>query len=136
MADPKPQFTYFTSQLKKLNLAYIHVVESRINGSTDTDAIEKVDFLIDVWGNTSPVFVAGGFTPDSAYRAVDEEYKDRDIGIVFGRYFISNPDLVYRVKEKIDLTKYDRNKFYNKKQELGYTDWAFSKEFEAQGAKL
>lgn len=136
MKDPKPQFSYYVEELKKLKLAYIHVVESRINGNADIDNNEKVSFLVDIWGKTSPVFIAGGFTADSAQQAVDIEYKDKDVGIVFGRYFISNPDLVYRIKENIEFTPYDREKFYNKKQVLGYTDWPFSKEFEAQAAKL
>jgi NADPH2 dehydrogenase len=136
MADPKPQFSYFVGELKKLKLAYIHVVESRIAGNADVEQTGKVDFLVDLWDNQSPVLIAGGFKPASAKRAVDEEYKNRDIAIVFGRYFISNPDLVFRLKEGIDFTPYDREKFYNKKQEDGYTTWTFSKEFEAQEAKL
>jgi NADPH2 dehydrogenase len=136
MKDPVPQFSYYAEELKKLKLAYLHVVESRITGNANIDATDKIDFLIDIWGKTSPVFVAGGFKQDSAYRAVDEEYKGKDITIVFGRYFISNPDLVFRVKEKIAFTDYDRAKFYNKKQVLGYTDWPFSKEFEQQTVKL
>lgn len=136
MADPKLQFSYFVGELKKLKLAYIHVVESRIAGNADVEQTGKVDFLVDLWDNQSPVLIAGGFKPASAKRAVDEEYKNRDIAIVFGRYFISNPDLVFRLKEGIDFTPYDREKFYNKKQEDGYTTWTFSKEFEAQEAKL
>jgi NADPH2 dehydrogenase len=136
MADPKPQFSYFVGELKKLKLAYIHVVESRIAGNTDVEQTEKVDFLVDLWNNQSPVLIAGGFKPASAKKTVDEEYKNRDIAIVFGRYFISNPDLVFRVKEGIDFAPYDREKFYNKKQVDGYTTWKFSKEFEAQEAKL
>lgn len=135
MADPKPQFTYLATELKKLNLAYVHLVESRISGNADIESTESVDFLIDLWNNQSPVLIAGGFKPDSAYRAVDEEYKSKDVAIVFGRYFISNPDLVYRVEKGIDFTPYDRNLFYNKKEERGYTSWPFSKEFEA-AAKL
>lgn len=143
MKDPVPQFTYFVEELKKLRLAYLHVVESRISGSTDVgggDASrpteEKLDFLIDIWGKTSPILLAGGFKPDGAYAAADSEYKDKDIAIVFGRYFITNPDLVFRVKEGIPLTPYDRKKFYLPKQEEGYTTYPYSKEFEAQSAKL
>jgi NADPH2 dehydrogenase len=136
MADPVPQFSYLAEELKKLNLAYLHVVESRINGNVDTEATEKVDFLVDIWGKTSPVLIAGGFKPASAKRAVDEEYKSKDIAIVFGRYFISTPDLVFRIKEGIELTPYNREKFYNKTEQDGYTTWAFSKEFEAQATKL
>lgn len=136
MADPRPQFSYFAQELKKLKLAYIHVVESRIAGNADVEQTDKVNFLVDVWDNQSPVLIAGGFRPSSARTLVDEEYKNKDVAVVFGRYFISNPDLVFRLKEGIEFTPYDREKFYNKKQEDGYTTWKFSKEFEAQAAKL
>lgn len=136
MKDPKPQFTYLAQELKKLKLAYIHVVESRISGNADVETTEKIDFLLDIWNNQSPVLVAGGFKPDSAKRAADEEYKDKDVMVVFGRYYISNPDLVFRLEKGIEFTPYDREKFYNKGEKEGYTTWPFSKEFEAQAAKL
>lgn len=128
MKDPIPQFSYYTQELKKLKLAYIHVVESRISGNAEVETTDKVDFLIDIWDNQSPVLIAGGFTADSAKTAVDEEYKDKDIAIVFGRYFISNPDLVYRIQKDIPFTKYNRDLFYNKGEKHGYIDWEFAKE--------
>jgi len=136
MEDPKPQFTYLAQELKKLKLAYIHLVESRISGNAEVESTEKVDFLIDLWDNQSPVLLAGGFTRASAKTAADEEYKNKNILIVFGRYFISNPDLVFRVEKGIEFTPYDREKFYNKGEKEGYTTWPFSKEFEAQASKL
>lgn len=131
MQDPEPQFSYLTEELKKLKLAYLHVVESRISGNAEIEATEKIDFLVDIWGKTSPVFIAGGFTPLSAREAVDEKYKDLDVAIVFGRYFISNPDLVFKIEKGIELTKYDRDTFYKAKSKDGYLDYPFSKEFEA-----
>ncbi|KAH6670487.1 NADPH dehydrogenase [Halenospora varia] len=138
MKDPVPQFTYLTQELKKLKLAYLHVVESRISGGGDADhpTEDSLDFILDIWGKTSPILLAGGFKPDGAYAAVDREHKDKDIAIVFGRYFISNPDLVFKIKTGLDLTPYDRSKFYLKKQEEGYTTYPFSKEFEAQAQVL
>ncbi|KAG0647820.1 Chanoclavine-I aldehyde reductase fgaOx3 [Hyphodiscus hymeniophilus] len=137
MANPVPQFSYFVEKLKPLKLSYIHVVESRVSGNGDIEATEKVDFMIDIWANQSPVFIAGGFRTDSAYRAVDEEYPTKDIVIVMGRYFIANPDLVFRIKNRLDFTPYDRKLFYNKGQTEGYTTWPFSKEFEAaQNSRL
>merc|ERR1712093_242740 len=65
-------------------------------------------------------------------RAVVEEYKDQDIAIVFGRYFISTPDLPFRIQKGIDLTPYDRESFYIPKSEKGYTDYPFSPEFEQE----
>ena len=135
MDDPKPGFSYLASQLKKLNLAYIHIVQPRIAGDSTVEATDKIDFLIDIWGKASPIFIAGGYLPNTAYEAV-EDYPDQDICIVFGRYFISNPDLVFRVKKGIELTPYERPKFYNAKERDGYTNYPFSKEFLANGLEL
>lgn len=127
MKDPVPQFSHFTSELKKLKLAYIHICDMvRVADAS------KVDFLIKIWDNQSPFLICGGFDAASAKKTVDEEYKDYDIVVVFGQLFISNPDLVFRLKERVELTPADPSLFYNKKQEHGYIDWAFSKEFEAQ----
>jgi NADPH2 dehydrogenase len=134
MADPRPQFSYYAEELRKLKLAYLHVVESRIAGNADVEQTDNVRFLVDVWNNQSPVLIAGGFRSASAKSAVDKDYQGKDVAI--GRYFISNPDLVFRLKEGIEFTPYDREKFYNKKQEDGYTTWKFSKEWEAQAARL
>ncbi|ETS77334.1 hypothetical protein PFICI_11208 [Pestalotiopsis fici W106-1] len=132
MADPIPQFTDLARKLKALGLAYLHLVEARISGNATIETTEKVDFLIDEWDNVSPVLIAGGFTPESAKRAVDDEYKGKDVVIVFGRHFISTPDLPFRVQKGIELTPYDRNKFYNAGEEEGYITWPFSEEFQSQ----
>lgn len=132
MADPVPQFSYLATELKKYNLAYLHVVESRISGNVTVDSSEQIDFLLDIWANQSPVLVAGGFTAETAQNAIEEHYKSYDIVVVFGRYFVSNPDLVYRVQKGIELTPYDRDTFYKAKSTEGYTDYPFSKEFEKE----
>jgi NADPH2 dehydrogenase len=137
MENPEPQFAYLAEQLKKLGLAYIHIIEARIvQPDPDNRDAASVDFILDVWGDTSPVFLAGGYKPDGAYKAVDEEHKDQDIAIVFGRYFISNPDLVFKIRENLPLTPYDRSLFYNKKEQKGYITWEFSKEWEAQAHEI
>ena len=130
MRDPIPQFSHLLKGLKQLNLAYVHVVESRIAGNADIESTEKIDFVLDIWGKTSPVLVAGGFKPDSAKRAANEEYQDKDVAIVFGRYYISKPDLPFRLKNGLGLAQYNRDTFYKAKSMEGYTDYPFSKEFE------
>lgn len=111
MANPRPQFQYLVRELKKYNLAFIHLVEPRVNGHElrDNTGDEDLRDLVDIWDNQSPVLLAGGFTPETAVKTADEKYPDKDVIIVFGRYFISNPDLVFRVKNGIELTKYDRS---------------------------
>ena len=134
MADPVPQFTHLVSGLRELGLAYLHLVESRISGNADVEETTKVDFAMEAWGSTSPVLLAGGFKPDSAKRAVEIEYKDKEVAIVFGRYFISTPDLPFRILNGLELTAYNRETFYKTGSPDGYIDYPFSKEFEAAGA--
>ncbi|KAI0474183.1 NADH:flavin oxidoreductase/NADH oxidase [Xylariaceae sp. FL0804] len=128
MADPYPTFEYLVGRLKPIGLAYLHLIEARISGNDDADcgAGHSVDFLVRMWDNQSPILLAGGFTPESARKAVDDTWRNFDIGIVFGRHFISNPDLVFRVKEEIPLCEYDRSSFYTPKLARGYIDYPFS----------
>ncbi|MCJ1289350.1 Chanoclavine-I aldehyde reductase fgaOx3 [Xylographa carneopallida] len=131
MADPRPQFSVLVAGLRALGLSYLHVVESRISGNADMETTEKIDFLVEAWGATSPVLVAGGFTPESAKRAVEEEYPG-EVAVVFGRYFISNPDLPFRVLRGVGLSKYDRGTFYKVGSREGYVDYPFSGEWERE----
>ena len=130
MDDPDPTFSYLLDQLKPMNLAYLHLVEARISGNDDADCggQRTVRWMVEQWGNATPVLIAGGFTAQSARTAVDETYKDYDVSIVFGRYFVSNPDLVFRVKTGLALNKYDRSSFYTQDAK-GYTDYPFSQQF-------
>ncbi|GAM84603.1 hypothetical protein ANO11243_025990 [Dothideomycetidae sp. 11243] len=135
MEDPIPQFSHVIRGLADLKLAYLHVVESRISGNADIESTDTNLFALDIWrekNKGSPMLIAGGFSADSAKRLVDEELPNDDIAVVFGRYFISNPDLVYRLKNNIELTKYDRSTFYNPKSETGYIDQPFSDEFQRE----
>jgi NADPH2 dehydrogenase len=135
MADPKPQFEYIVKELKALKLAYLHIVTSRISGNADIEETDKLDPFLEVYGKDSPILLAGGFKAESAKKTVDEEYKEYEAAIVFGRHFIPNPDLVYRLKNGIELTPYDRDTFYAPKQAKGYADWPFSKEWVAEYGK-
>jgi NADPH2 dehydrogenase len=132
MDNPVPQFSYVVQILKELGLAYIHLVESRINGSLDAADTGSLRPFIDIWDDQSPVLIAGGYTPESARIATDEVYKDKNVVIVFGRYFISTPDLVYRLQKGLNLSMYDRSTFYKQGSPDGYTDYPFSAEFQAE----
>ena len=82
----------------------------------------------------NPVIIAGQQTPESARKLVDEKYADEDVVVGFGRYFISTPDLVFRLQKEIEFNPFDVGSFYTPKSAVGYTDYAFSKEF--IGAKI
>ncbi|EFQ27347.1 NADH:flavin oxidoreductase/NADH oxidase [Colletotrichum graminicola] len=133
MDDPDPTFRYLVEQLKPLGLAYLHLIEARISGNEDTDCggQRTVKWLVELWNNASPVSIAGGLTAESARKAVEETYKQYDVILAFGRCFIPNPDLVFRIREGIELEKYDRTYFYTPKLPTGYIDYPFSPQFKS-----
>jgi NADPH2 dehydrogenase len=133
MKDPVPQFEDVIGKINGLGLAYLHLVKTRIAGNKDvpgaSDEEESLDFAVRLWDG--PLMINGGLKPQGAKDMVDKEYKDRDVMAAFGRHYISNPDLPYRIKEGIELSHYDRATFYTPKTPVGYADQPFSKEFEA-----
>ncbi|KAI1128768.1 NADH:flavin oxidoreductase/NADH oxidase [Nemania abortiva] len=133
MKDPCSQFEYLVTQLKPLGLSYLHLVEPRISGDVDAScgASSSLGFLLKLWDSQSPIILAGGFLPETAMQTVDETWKEFDIMIAFGRYFVSNPDLVFRLKEGIEFAKYDRSTFYTAKKAEGYIDYPVSDQYRA-----
>lgn len=129
MADPVPQFTHVVQGLGALGLAYLHLIEARVNGNVDGDDREPPDFAINAWDARKPVILAGGYTAESA-RQVTEQWGSRDIMVAFGRHYISTPDLAFRIREGIPLMPYDRSTFYAPGALHGYVDYTFSPEFQ------
>lgn len=131
MDEPEPTFQYLLDQLKPLGLSYLHLIEARIKGNDDADCggQKSVEWMVKSWDNASPIVLAGGFLPESAKQAVDTIYKDYDVIVAFGRYFVANPDLVFRVKEGVPLVRYDRSVFYTPKEAKGYIDYPFSQQY-------
>ena len=62
---------------------------------------------------------AEGFTPASAEKSVSDGTYDL---VAFGRWFVSNSDLVVRLKNGSDLNVYERMTFYGGGAE-GYVDY-------------
>jgi len=133
MQDPLPQFTDIIKKLDAFNLSYLHLVEARVSGNADVEGYESLDPLLPHYSGN--LLIAGGLTADSVKKLI-EEHKDRDIVAVFGRYFISTPDLVYRLQKGIEFTPYDRDTFYVPKSEKGYIDYPFSREWNEDHAAV
>lgn len=129
MRDPVPTFSHLTAQLKSLRLGYLHVIESRVNNNVDCEPSGDIGFILDIWGRDVPILIAGGNTSDNVLESADKKYANRDVIFVFGRYFISNPDLPYRLKNHLRLADYDRATFYKQESPEGYIDYSFSKGF-------
>ena len=126
MIDPILQFEHIVAAADKLHLAYLHLVESRIAGSEERAGAEKLDFAYNLWSGA--LLVAGGYTFPEACKLVDEQMPGRNVVVVFGRFFISNPDLVYRFQKGLQLNEYERASFYTQTA-AGYIDYPFSKEY-------
>lgn len=139
MDDPEPTFRCLLEGLKPLGLAYLHLIEARIRGNDDAECggARTVRWMVDLWDGASPVIVAGGFTPETARRAADGDTygPGKDVAVAFGRHFVSNPDLVYRVREGVALEGYDRSTFYVPMAPEGYADYPFSRQFLEAGSK-
>lgn len=93
MADPKPTYAHVISKLRDQhpNLAYLNVVEPRIEGGAVTTLIEHLaegisnDFIRDIWGDR-PLISAGGYVRNTAMKAADEK---GDL-VAFSRLYIAN----------------------------------------------
>ncbi|KAG6819571.1 hypothetical protein H0H93_010630 [Arthromyces matolae] len=129
--DPKPQFTHFVSNLKARHpdLAYLHIVEPSIAGSTTSSssgAQESNDFIRTIW-SPSPLVVAGGYTRQTAIETAESHEGEL---VAFGRHYIANPDLPTRLEKNVPLTPYNRKTFYEPKGDQegagrGYIDYPF-----------
>ncbi|PMD31761.1 FMN-linked oxidoreductase [Hyaloscypha variabilis F] len=108
-------------------LSYVHFVEAREDERAGWEKSwgegRDVGFgwVREVLGGV-PVLSAGVWDKDTVWGAVESGRVD---GCVFARWFVSNPDLVERLRLEKDLTIYNRAKFYGptSKREVGYTDY-------------
>src|SRR6201997_664251 len=119
-SDPAATFGYVTTQLDRLGIAYLHVVEPRIKGTEELShgrAPIAAQHLRPKFSRT--LIAAGGFTPASAEAIVAFGGADP---VAFGRHFISNADLPERLRRGLPLTRYDRSTFYGG-DARGYTDY-------------
>ncbi len=119
-SDPKALFSYVASHLNQCRLSYLSLIEPRIAGSylvrPDQGPV-GAEWLRPIF--KGKLISAGGFEPETAEAAVKAGTVD---AVAFGRYFVSNPDLPRRIKEKLPLASYNRDTFYTF-DALGYTDY-------------
>lgn len=124
--EPYPQYDYVVRKLDAYGLAYLHVIENRestavlLPGQKETIVgIEELSVKRFRGFYHGPLISAGGFNRQRAEETLEKGYAD---AIAFGRHFISNPDLPYRLVNGLELNDYDRNTFYGGGAK-GYTDY-------------
>ena len=117
--DYREQFLYVAEQLDRFPLAYLHVMDGlgfgfhNLGEPVTLSDIRKV-FHGTLMGNC-------GYTPDAAAAAIAQGHADL---IAFGRPFISNPDLVERLRHGYPLAEpAPMSDWYSPIGEKGYTDF-------------
>ena len=122
-ADPQPLFEHVVRRFGPMRLAYLHLIEGATGGPRDVEG-RPFDYaaMRKAWqeaGGDGAWMVNNGYTS----RAMAEEALAAGADLVaFGRPFISNPDLVERLRRDAPLAKADKATFYGGGAK-GYIDY-------------
>jgi len=125
VSDPQPQYDYIVDQLSALGIVYLHVVEGATGGPRDVAPFD-FDGLRRRFNGT--YLANNGYDLQLASARVSEGKADL---VAFGRPFISNPDLVERLKRGAALAALNPATLYGGGAE-GYTDYPTLAEAHAQ----
>jgi len=117
-SDPVALFTAAAKGLSDAGIAYLEMREPDRNGTfgkADRDPIAPEIRKV----FKGPIILNSDYDPERAQRSLDEGNCD---AVAFGRPFIANPDLVYRVVHKLPLNKDNMATWYSQGPE-GYIDY-------------
>ena len=118
-SNPQALFSHVLDQLAPLGLAYIHVIEGE-TGATRTPAdAQPFDYEALHQHFPGAWMINNCYSRDEGSAAIAAGKADL---VAFGRPFISNPDLVRRLRESAPLNELQADKLYGGGAE-GYTDY-------------
>ena len=110
------QYIALAQALSAMGLAYMHVLDHAAMGAPPVPATIKAKLRAEFKGT---FILAGGFDRDAAEAALKAKQADL---IGFGRPYVSNPDLVARMKANAPLATPDDKTFYTPGAK-GYNDY-------------
>jgi N-ethylmaleimide reductase len=116
-SDPQKLFEHAVEVLDSLKPVYIHMIEGATGGPRDIAPDFDFEALHRRFHGTW--LVNNGYDLPTATKAVEEHKADL---VAFGKLFISNPDLVARLKSGAPLNDLDRDRLYGGGAQ-GYTDY-------------
>ncbi|KAI5440278.1 putative 12-oxophytodienoate reductase 11 isoform X1 [Lathyrus oleraceus] len=120
-SNPNALGLYMVNALNKYNILYCHMVEPRLIHTFDpVETPHSLEPMRKAFNGT--FMVAGGYNRQDGIKAIAENRADL---VVYGRWFISNPDLPKRFALNAPLNKYNRETFYSSDPVIGYTDYPF-----------
>ena len=116
-SNPEPVYMSLVEQLNPFKLSYIHVVEGDTGGDRNPSGAFDLQKLRRAFNG---LYMANNnYTLELAVEARADNLADL---VCFGRPFISNPDLVERLREGAPLAAPDPSTFYAGEAK-GYTDY-------------
>ena len=120
-SNPEPLFTHAVQQLARRDIGFLHIVEGMTGGPRTPG--RPTDFDLDKLRRLFPnTYIANnGYTRELA---IEVRAQNRADLIAFGRSFISNPDLVERLRRNAPLNALDADTLYGGDAH-GYTDYPF-----------
>jgi N-ethylmaleimide reductase len=120
-SDAQGLFNYFLEQLAPLKLAFIHIIEGATGGARDVAPFDYAALRNRFKsGNAHGAWIVNnGYTRAMAINAIASGAADM---VAFGRPFISNPDLVNRLRLNAPLAAVKIETLYGGSA-AGYTDY-------------
>ena len=115
-SDPRATFTQAVKALRRLGLAYLHVVEpvAQDRPQARLRVASQMRLFFD-----GPTILNGGY--DAATGAAALRQGEAEM-IAYGRHFLANPDLVERFRRGAGLNQPDASTFYTEGPK-GYSDY-------------
>ncbi|MFT7352523.1 MAG: N-ethylmaleimide reductase [Flavobacterium sp.] len=113
-----PTFEYIITKLNDYNLAYVHLSEPFTDVSEIPYAVKEIaKHFRPLYNGT--LMINSEFDQEKGNKVLEEENADL---VAYGKLYISNPDLVERFENNLELTKWDEDTFYVPGAK-GYTDY-------------
>ena len=118
-SNPQALYGYVVEQLSALGLAYIHLIEGETGGSRAPEDGPSFDYAALRQGFKGAWMINNGYGSADGMNAIASGKADL---LAYGRLFISNPDLVRRLREGAPLNALQADTLYGGGAE-GYVDY-------------
>jgi N-ethylmaleimide reductase len=113
-----PTFEYIIKKLNDYNLAYVHLSEPFTDVSTIPFAVQEIaKHFRPLYNGT--LMINSNFDQEKGNKVIEDGYADL---VAYGKPYISNPDLVERFENNLELAPWDQDTFYVPGAK-GYTDY-------------
>lgn len=116
-SNPSEHFAYICGRLNEYNLAYLHAVDALEGDIRHGANVVDMGILRKAYDGT--LIACGGFDQKKAEQYIEQGLCD---GVAFGTLYVSNPDLVERMRANAPLNEGDTKTFYSQGAK-GYTDY-------------